>query len=185
MRQFLFGVVAAFAAMGLGALVVIDTGLFDATAETPHSFPVAWATHMAMIRSVQLRARAIRTPGPFTADQVAAGARRYAQDCALCHGAPAVDRQPWIRGMNPTPPYLLDAARRWSAPQLYWIIARGVKMTGMPAWDETRSSTDIWLIVGFLEALPALSPADYARLSADETKEPGAPAPVLTPAQGK
>jgi mono/diheme cytochrome c family protein len=185
MRQFLFGVVAVLVVMDLGALVVVETGLFDATAETPHSFPVAWATHTTMIHSVQLRARAIVAPGPFTAAQVAAGARRYQQDCALCHGAPAVDRQPWIRGMNPTPPYLLDTARRWSAPQLYWIIARGVKMTGMPAWDETRSPADIWAVVAFLEALPSLSPADYARLTVAETKEPGVPTPVLSPAQGK
>lgn len=185
MRQFLFGVVAAFAAIGLGALVVVEAGLFDATAETPHSFPVAWATHTTMIHSVQLRARRIKAPGPFTADQVAAGARRYDQDCALCHGAPAVDRQPWIRGMNPSPPYLLDTARRWSAPQLYWIIARGVKMTGMPAWDETRTDPQIWEVVAFLEALPSLSPADYARLKSAETKEPSGPAPVLKTAHGE
>jgi hypothetical protein len=66
--------------------------------------------------------------------------------------------------MVPTPPYLLEVSRQWTPAQLYWIVHEGVKMTGMPAWGETQSVARVWNIVAFLEASPAISPADYARL---------------------
>jgi hypothetical protein len=68
--------------------------------------------------------------------------------------------------MTPTPPYLEDAARRWRPEELYWIVGQGVKMTAMPAWGETRSNGQVWDLVAFLEALPDLTTADYARMRA-------------------
>jgi mono/diheme cytochrome c family protein len=66
--------------------------------------------------------------------------------------------------MTPSPPFLLGAARQWTPNQLYWIVRHGVRMTGMPAWDQTLSQADVWHVVAFLEALPGYSAADYARL---------------------
>ena len=68
--------------------------------------------------------------------------------------------------MTPSPPYLVDAARHWRARELYWIVAHGVKLTAMPAWESIRSDAQIWNIVAFLEAAPYLTPRDYARIRA-------------------
>jgi mono/diheme cytochrome c family protein len=179
LASFLLGAAGAVALLGAGALIVIEGGLFDASAVREHLRPVAWATHTAMIRDARRQAAAIAAPGAASVAQFEAGFRGYEADCVMCHGGPGVARARWVSGMTPSPPYLVDAARQWSAPQLYWIIANGVKMTAMPAWRMTRSDAQIWDDVAFLEALPYLSPTDYARMRAADAralpKAPGSP----------
>ena len=68
--------------------------------------------------------------------------------------------------MNPTPPYIVDAGRRFSPAQLHWIISRGVKMTGMPAWRGVETPAQTWDVVAFLEALPYLDQGAYRRVVA-------------------
>ncbi|HKT53815.1 MAG TPA: cytochrome c, partial [Caulobacteraceae bacterium] len=125
--------------------------------------------------SVRLRARAVKAPARFSEAEVGAGFHAYDAECVMCHGAPGVAREPWVSGLTPTPPFLIDSARRWDAAQLYWIVGEGVKMTAMPAWRTTQTSNDIWNLVAFLEVLPDLSPADYARMRvADRRRQPRA-----------
>jgi mono/diheme cytochrome c family protein len=160
----LSGVAAGLVSVALGALIVIEGGLFNATASTPHLPAVALAAHTAFIRSVQVRARAIQPPARFTSAEVTAGFRDYDGSCAACHGGPGVPRADWAAGITPTPPFLEDAARRWRPGDLYWIVGQGVKMTAMPAWGEARSNGQLWDLVAFLEALPYLTTADYATM---------------------
>jgi mono/diheme cytochrome c family protein len=160
-------VVGMFGAI-LGALEM--AGLFDSSASNEYSVPTAWAIHRTMIDSVALRSRAIKAPPRFTEAQVIAGFHSYEAHCVMCHGGPGVGRQPWVAGMNPTPPYLVDAAERWKPEELYVAIHDGVKMTGMPAWGRTRSKAEIWGLVAFLEALPKTSTVDYARLRMNEAE---------------
>src|SRR5581483_6083434 len=106
----------------------------------------------------------VDAPSAFTPAQVLQGAALYDRNCVSCHGAPGVARADWTNGMTPSPPYLIDAPRRWSRPELYWIVSNGVKMTAMPAWSETLSHAQLWDVVAFLEAQPYLSSQDYARM---------------------
>lgn len=145
-------------------MIVIEGGLFDARASTPHNPIVAVATHTAFIRSVQVGAADIRAPVHFTAAQVQAGLADYRVSCSACHGAPGVSRAPWANAMTPSPPYLSDSARRWRPRELYWIIGQGAKMTAMPAWAEIRTDAQIWNLVAFVEAMPLLGPDAYARM---------------------
>jgi mono/diheme cytochrome c family protein len=168
-RLFWAGGVAVAAAFAVGGgavgLLVVETGAYNPAATSPHMPITVWGLHTTMIHAVKHRSAGLRPP-PITGAQVLAGLRQYDQDCAACHGAPAVDRAPWIKGMNPTPPYLLDAARNWTPSDLYWIIAHGVKMTGMPAWGPSRSPEQIWSLVAFIRAMPDLPPRAYLRLRA-------------------
>jgi mono/diheme cytochrome c family protein len=161
-----------------GALVVVFSGLFDASADTPHLAPVAWGTHTAMVNYVRAAAP-VTGPRLFSREAVARGFRSYDQHCASCHGGPGVNRAPWASAMTPTPPYLLDAARRWSTGQLFFVVDHGVKMTAMPAWGEVLPRRDIWDLVAFLQAMPNMPPTDYARLrQAARVLPPPAPPPV-------
>jgi mono/diheme cytochrome c family protein len=166
------GFTALIAAIAI-ALFVIFSGAFDVTASTPHHPLVAWATHTTMKHSVRARAKGRAAPKAFTAAQVAAGFNEYDQHCAACHGGPGLSRAVWASAISPTPPYLLDAARRWSPAELEFIVHNGVKMTAMPAWGEVERDDQIWNLVAFLEALPRLSAADYANMRASVT--PSAP----------
>lgn len=170
------GWIAGLATVGLFLLAVIGLGGFDTTAITPHPPLIAWATHLTMIRSTRTRAADVHPPRGFTPDQLYAGFRTYDAECAMCHGAPGVDRAQWVKGLMPTPPYLLDAARDWDARDLFWIVGNGVRMTAMPAWRATRSDAEVWEVVGFLQALPCISASDYRRLRQSGGRPP-APMP--------
>ncbi|HEY2749728.1 cytochrome c [Phenylobacterium sp.] len=150
--------------MGIVALVIVCFGYFDTTASTPHPPLVAWATHMTMKNAVRRAAAKMPPPSQFTAASVQRGFAIYDTNCEACHGGPGVPRAAWVSGMTPSPPFLLGAARQWTPNQLFWIVRHGVRMTGMPAWDQTLSQADVWHVVAFLEALPGYSAADYARL---------------------
>ena len=151
------------AAAGLG---VVYGGIYDVRASRPHYWPMAWLTRTTMTWSDRRLARTIAAPSSFSAAQAQAGAQLYAQRCAACHGGPGLGRAAWASGLTPSPPYLLDAAHKWSAAQLFVIVHDGVKMTAMPAWGEAEPPARIWAVVAFLEALPGLSAADYQQLTA-------------------
>jgi mono/diheme cytochrome c family protein len=174
------GFAAAFVLLGLGGLVVVETGAFDVRASTPHSTVVAWATHTTMIHATDRGAAQIHAPAAFAPAQVTAGFRIYDQDCVECHGAPGIARAPWTDGLTPSPPYLVDAPRHWTSPELYRIVSEGVKMTAMPAWRESRSIDQIWDLVAFLEAQPYFTAPDYARLRAANASA----APPTSPVPG-
>jgi mono/diheme cytochrome c family protein len=161
---FIAGGVAAMAAVALVGLAVIETGAFDARASTPHDPLTAWATHTTMIHSVEHGAASVRPPARFGGDEVREGFRLYDRDCVGCHGAPGLARDGWANGLNPSPPYLVDAPRHWTRAQLYWVVRNGVKMTAMPAWSTVHTDPELWDLVAFLEAQPYLSSAQYQRM---------------------
>ena len=167
MNRFWTGCLCTAAAFAVGgavvALGIVETGAYDTGATSPHMPITVWALHTTMLRSVARQSTKIAEP-PITGAAVMAGARQYEQDCVACHGAPAVDRAIWVKGMNPTPPYLLDVTRQMSPAQLYWVLSNGVKMTGMPAWGPSRSPEQLWNLVAFLEAQPYLPSRAYLRI---------------------
>ena len=71
-----------------------------------------------------------------------------------------------LSGMEPSPPYLLDATSVWTPEQLFWIAKNGIKMTGMPSWRDSMPDSQIWDVVGFIEAMRRLPPQTYAQLRA-------------------
>jgi mono/diheme cytochrome c family protein len=154
---------AAVAAV-IGAVALIYSGTFDTTANNPHHPAFAWAIHKTMIQSVKVRADPAAPRLDPTPDVLIAGAREYERRCLACHGGPGVPRQHWVSAMLPTPPFLIDASKRWSQPELYEIIHDGVKMTGMPAWGEIESDRQIAEIVAFLDAMSKMNASAFAKL---------------------
>jgi len=157
----LLGIISAGLVAGAIGFAVIVFGLYDAAATSPHSLPVAWVVHTTMIRSVRLRAHAMGFAPRVTAADVALGARLYGARCQVCHGGPGIARAQWANGLNPNPPYLLDAAQRWSPQEMRLIVGEGVKMTAMPAWRFSMNDRQLWALVAFLRALPKLNRAQY------------------------
>lgn len=166
------GVLLAFVAGGIGtviagaigALAVVEFGLYDIAATQQHNPIVSWALHKTFKRAVRLRADHQATDPSFSQAQVVIGFQQYQADCMTCHGGPGVARADWVKGLEPTPPFLLDAGDRWTAAQLDYILEKGVKMSAMPSWGATRSPAQIQAIVAFLKALPGISPAEFRRM---------------------
>jgi cytochrome c553 len=153
--------VAIVLVVPLGVWAVVKSGLYNVAASHPHTKLTEWITHETMIHSVRRHAASIRPPGRITGSQVVAGFCTYETHCVACHGAPAIAREHWVSGMEPSPPYLLDATAKWTPPQLFWIVKNGIKMTGMPAWRDSLPDDQIWELVGFLDAMRELPPQTY------------------------
>jgi mono/diheme cytochrome c family protein len=147
----------------LGAFAFIKSGLYDVAASRPHTTLTEWITHETMIHSVKRRAAAIEPPRRISGRQVLAGCCTYETHCVACHGAAGIAREHWVSGVEPQPPYLVDATEKWTPSELFWIAKNGIKMTGMPSWRDSLSDAQLWAVVGFLEAARRLPPQTYAR----------------------
>jgi mono/diheme cytochrome c family protein len=165
---------AAVATIGLGALAAfgfVKSGLYDVAASKPHTKFTEWLTHETMIHSVRSHAKTITAPASVSAEQVLRGFCTYDTHCVACHGAAAVAREQWVNGMEPQPPYLLDAKRVWKPRELFWIVKNGIKMTGMPSWRDSLSDEQIWDVVAWLKASGELPPQTYLRWRAERPCE--------------
>lgn len=160
---FLAGGVAAGLLAGLGALAVVQFGLYDISASQPHNKILSWALHKTFGRSVRFHAGPA-SPPPFTQARVISGFRQYQADCVMCHGGPGVSRAEWVKGLEPTPPFLLESGNNWTAAQLDYILEHGIKMSAMPSWGASRSKDQIWNLVAFLKTLPKISPSQFAQM---------------------
>jgi len=156
------GAAGALAA-ALGAFAFVKSGIFNVGASSPHTKFTTWLTQETMIHSVRSHARAIAAPASASAAEVRRGFCKYETHCVACHGASAVARERWVSGMEPAPPYLLDATQRWRPRELFWIAKNGIKMTGMPSWRNAISDREIWDVVAFLEAQSKLDSQAYVR----------------------
>lgn len=145
-----------------GVYAFVKSGLFNVAASNPHTKFTEWITHETMIHSVRHHAGSSTVPRLDTA-QILAGFCTYETHCVACHGAPAIAREQWVGGMEPSPPYLLDTTSRWKPTQLFWIVKNGIKMTGMPSWRDSLDDGQVWEVVGLLEAMRKMPPQTYAR----------------------
>jgi mono/diheme cytochrome c family protein len=162
----------AAGAIGLvivGALVggvVLLSGTVSTAATKQHFLVTHRLLDAGLHFSVRESADDIEAPPLDDPALVGRGLACYAQHCAQCHGAPGVAPGAAALGMLPIPTSLAHAAREWRAEWLYYVTRKGVRMTGMPAWEYRLADADLWATVAFLKVLPTLSPADYAARSA-------------------
>ena len=161
--RFLWGVIVTILIIIVGGFVVIFSGVFNVAATYEDNAVVAWVLHKTFMRSVQSRA-STPPPGPFTDAQVKAGAHLYNETCVYCHGGPGKDPTDIGQGLNPEPPFLKDTVGDWTAPQLFWIVKNGARMTGMPAFGKTHKDEELWSVVAFIQRLPQIKPEQYDEL---------------------
>jgi mono/diheme cytochrome c family protein len=144
----------------------VRSGIYDVAASKRHTKFTEWITHGTMAHSVAKHAKGIAPPARTGAGQLTAGFCSYEAHCVACHGAAAVPREAWVSGLEPQPPYLLDVTQRFTPSELFWIVRNGIKMTAMPAWQDTMSERETWDVVAFLETMPKMNSADYLKLRA-------------------
>ena len=131
-----------------------------------------WTTEERMARAARRWAtpsavRGQANPVPVTSDVIEFGLKHWADHCASCHGNDGSGDTKLGRNMYPPAPDMRGGATQaMSDGELFYVIERGIPMTGMPAWgtgtaDGERAS---WELVRFIRHLPKLSPEDLARM---------------------
>jgi len=99
---------------------------------------------------------------PIATDEAnyAAGAHTYREHRAVCHGLPTQPQTAIAKGMYPKPPALLegDGVTDDPAGETYWKVAGGIRVTDMPGFQQTLSSTEMWqvsILLAHADKLPS------------------------------
>lgn len=88
-----------------------------------------------------------------TAENLTAGAQIYRENCAFCHGLN--DQNSTVAPhMYPRAPQLWHAHGPHSVVgvsddppgETYWKVANGIRLTGMPSFEQVLSSTQMWQV---------------------------------------
>jgi mono/diheme cytochrome c family protein len=148
-----------------GALIVISTGAYNVAATSPHSKPVEWVLGAMADRSVEARAGGLKPPASALAAKGKEGAQEFDENlCAMCHGAPGVEPGEIGKGLYPPAPDLSKEIGDLSMAEIYWIIANGIKDTGMPAFRANHKEEELWRLASFVKRLNGMSANDYRSL---------------------
>lgn len=162
-----------------GPIAFVYFGVYDVAATRQHTPPVYWALIASLHRSIKAHAAREIPPPPVDLDdraRVDRGLVLYDANCAVCHGAPGVAPGQLGLGMTPPPANLVIQGREWTPQELHWTIAKGLKMTGMPAWEFRMDDDDVWSVVAFVRAMPSMAPAAYAARQARLIRSDDTPA---------
>ena len=150
--RFLMGLVIGLLLVPIGAFFYLHYGNPPVAVADP-AFPFE-----KQIVHVPLHARIEKdmpksVPIQPTADNLTAGAQIYHQNCAFCHG---------LNNQNSTvaPHMYPHAPQLWHAHgsnnvvgvsddppgETYWKVANGIRLTGMPSFEQVLSSTQMWQV---------------------------------------
>ena len=157
-------IAATLAVMAIGAVLFIESGIYDIGADDHHTKVVLAMIEQLRDQSIELRARKVDVRYVVDPARVAAGAQRYAALCVGCHLAPGVTKSDLRPGLYPHPPNLAQEEMQ-PAQRAFWIVKHGIKMSAMPAWGRTLDDTAIWDVVAFIRKMPAMTPETYQELS--------------------
>jgi len=147
LKKFVAGVMVTLVCILGGAYAYFAGGFAPvATASAPMPFERKLA-HMAL--NAKLQKEMPRTV-PIEANEAnyLAGAKEYLIHCAVCHGVPGKEKTAIARGEFPPPPVLLEGTGVTDDPpgETYWKVANGIRMTGMPSFNQSLSETQMWQI---------------------------------------
>lgn len=159
---FLIGVIL----LPLGALVYLRFGYAPVATAAPPLPLERWLASSALKARIKREAPQ-QSPIPATEDNLLAGAQLYRQDCAVCHGMSGRPKTATAKGMFPPPPQLFhgDGVTDDPVGHTYWKVANGIRLTGMPAYMESLSSTQLWQVSQLLANADHLPPAVVQFLS--------------------
>ena len=147
MKGFAAGVTVTLVCI-IGAVYAYFAGGFApaATSSRPMPFERKLA-HVAL--NATLRREMPKTV-PIEANEAnyLAGAHESLINCAVCHSVPGKEKTAIARGEFPIPPELFKGTGVTDDPpgETYWKVANGIRLTGMPGFDQSLSETQMWQI---------------------------------------
>ena len=103
------------------------------------------------------------------------GAYLYGMDCAGCHGLPGKAKGAVASAMYPPPPQFFEGHGGGGDPigEIYWTVANGIRLSGMPSFQNILSETELWQVSQVLankDALPDAAKSALASAGSDTSK---------------
>jgi mono/diheme cytochrome c family protein len=183
-RGFVTGVIAAFVGMAAAGYVYFAKGLVPVATSAP---PMPLERRLARLALHARLEKEMPRVVPIEASEAGytAGARDYVEHCAVCHGLPGKPPTAIARGEFPKPPRLFEGKGVTDDPpgETYWKIAHGIRLTGMPGFEESLSQTQMWqlsLLLANADKLPSSVTAILAGRPS-ETPPPASPPAAAGP----
>ncbi|MHB8380744.1 MAG: c-type cytochrome [Candidatus Binataceae bacterium] len=136
-------------------------------------------------RWIRRNAGSDANPVSSTPEDLDAGRTEYQEHCAVCHALDGGGRNQLEAAFYPPIANLTGAAQRFSDAEIYFIVAKGIASTAMPAFGAHHSAGDIWHLVLWVRHLGNLTPDERAAIeqemrkaTADHEKTMEHPAPL-------
>jgi mono/diheme cytochrome c family protein len=110
--------------------------------------------------AIPAAARDRANPAAGSPDVIQGAMEHWADHCAVCHGNDGAGHTSMGHGLYPKPPDLRSQATQGLTDgELFYIIERGVPLTGMPAWGNGTPEGEgaSWALVRFIRRLPTLT----------------------------
>ena len=141
----------------LVVLIAVIYGLAKANISAlPEPGPLE-TTVAARVRNWLIARAARSVPHPIVQDNAASiskGKALYSMDCASCHGRDAIAPSPIGRAMYPRVPKLgSPMVQRLSDRELFWVIANGIRLSGMPSFAHINTRREIWQLTYYVRSL--------------------------------
>jgi mono/diheme cytochrome c family protein len=204
--KFIVGVIVGIILIPVLVVGYLASG-FGPAAATDKPLPFeTWIAGTALRNKMQKDAPT-RDLSTMTTADLLAGAGTYKKDCAVCHGLP--DQAPAAvgNGMFPQAPQLMQPPpARGPQPQRsggpppgaasaqmgtvkgrgasgdFWRVKNGIRLTGMPSFENTLSDDQMWQVVALIAKRRDLPPEVRAALQPAGSVTPTA-APPVAPAK--
>lgn len=147
MGKFLVGVIIGSAIIPVIVYFYFSTGRAPVATSAP---PMPFEKMFARMAQHARLDKEIPKTVPIQADErtYSAGAQIYKENCAVCHGLSTGPQTSIALGMFPAPPKLLQGKGVTDDPpgETYWKVSGGIRMTGMPGFEKTLSTTEMWQV---------------------------------------
>jgi len=117
------------------------------------------------VRERWIAIHATGQPNPLTPTPqvLASGREEFKEHCAVCHGLDGSSRNGFHAEFYPPIPRLTDETQEMSDSEIFFVVAKGVALSGMPAFGAHHGADDIWKMVLWVRHI--------ANLNAEERKE--------------
>ena len=147
MKKFILGLILGLIAVPALVYFYFSSGRAPVATSAP---PMPFERTMAHTALHARMDKEMPKSPPISADEAAymAGAQIYKEDCAVCHGLPGQAQTAIAKGMFPEPPKLFEGTGVTddSPGETYWKVAGGIRMTGMPGFEKTLMTTQMWQV---------------------------------------
>jgi thiosulfate dehydrogenase len=179
LKSFLAGVIVTVILIAVGAYAYFARGFAPVATSAP---AMPFEKQLARLALHARMDKEMPKTVPIEANEAnhVAGARLYVEHCAVCHGVPGKPETAIARGEFPRPPQLFHGKGVTDdlPGESYWKIANGIRLTGMPGFDESLSATQMWQLSLLLANADKLPASALAVLAGTPEATPTPPAPM-------
>lgn len=159
-KGIVIGVVGGIGFLCAAFYFIAAQGWLPANADAKPPAIEKWIAHKALDAAILRQAPKGPNPVALNDENLIAGIKLYAADCAVCHGAADAAASPIAHGLYQKAPQLAKyGVEDDEDGETYWKLYHGIRMTGMPAFRDALSEDELWKITLFLKNMDSLPPA--------------------------